>query len=288
MKRETTYFASGAPDRRAFGVAALRLCLPWAGIMVLAGALFLTLRQLGLVLLIFIPLLWLYGRECMHRKAIQRQRHFVENRMASVLETLSEGVLILDGEGCLIAVNPAAEKLLGYGTDELIDQPLEMVMPDTGAHPMETPSGKMVQKCLASGIPVQVEELSLLTRNGRTIPVFFAMAPLVEDGTVTGLVVVFQGLSERKELQNKLKMVSTVDPVTGVKNRWETERHLSVEMERARRHQRPLSILMVDIDHYKRISDTYGPHNGDTVLRAACNAMTGMMRASDIVGTIRR
>jgi diguanylate cyclase (GGDEF)-like protein/PAS domain S-box-containing protein len=235
-------------------------------------------------MLIFIPVLWLYGRECLRRKAVQRQQRVVDIRMTCLLGTLSEGVLILNAEGSLMGINPAAEKLLGYEADELVHQPLEMLMPSTAAHSADKHGVDIVQNCLAKGIPVQVEEQPLLARDGVIIPVFFSVAPLLDERSIGGAVVTFQALSEKKDLQNKLKMMATLDPVTGVKNRWETERYLSLEMARARRHQRPLAVLMVAIDHFKRINDTYGPHNGDTVLRAACDAMTGMLRVSDIVG----
>ena len=70
----------------------------------------------------------------------------------------------------------------------------------------------------------------------------------------------------------------------GLRTAGRPERQLSIEVARARRHKRPLSVFMVNIDHFKRIIDTYGTHNGNTVLRAACDTMTHMMRASDIVG----
>jgi diguanylate cyclase (GGDEF)-like protein/PAS domain S-box-containing protein len=284
MKRRTENTGSSVSGRGVHLFPVIRRCLPWVGVLIFTGALFLSLRQLALVVLIFMPVLWLYGRECLHRRMGRSQQHRSEIRLKCVLGTVSEGVLILDAEGYMVVVNRSAEKILEYEKDELIHQSLDMIVPNTVGHAEVNAVGVLVEKCLVDGVPVHVEELPLLIRSGRTVPAFFSMAPIAGERGIDGAVITFHGLSEKKALQTRLRMMDTLDPVTGVNNRWAVERQLSVEIERARRHQRPLSILMVDIDHFKRINNTYGQRNGDTVLRAAGDTMAGMMRASDIVG----
>ncbi len=284
MKRQTLRIEATDMDRRHTLIDVACACLPWLGILVLTGALFLTLPQLGLVLLFCVPVLWLYGRERVCRRAFINQRNDCEKRLGCILGALAEGVMVLDGQGYLDAVNPFAENLLEYETGELTRQLVEVIVPTTFARTHEASLTGMVQRCLMQGVGVQAQELPLLSRSGLEIPVLLSLAPIEEKGAMAGAVITFQGLSEKKELENKLKMMATRDAVTGVRNRWETERQLSIEVARARRHKRALSVFMVNIDHFKRINDTYGPHNGNTVLRAACDTMTGMMRASDIVG----
>ena len=72
------------------------------------------------------------------------------------------------------------------------------------------------------------------------------------------------------------------DPLTGLYNRYYFEDRLDGEFERARRYQRPFSILMVDIDDFKKINDNYGHDTGDTVLRKIGEVLKTKTRRSDI------
>jgi len=80
-----------------------------------------------------------------------------------------------------------------------------------------------------------------------------------------------------------LEQESITDPLTSVYNRRYLERRLDEEFERAQRYRLPLSILMIDIDHFKKINDTYGHQTGDLVLSYLGRLLLDAMRTSDIV-----
>ncbi|OCR26308.1 DeoR family transcriptional regulator [Pseudomonas syringae] len=73
------------------------------------------------------------------------------------------------------------------------------------------------------------------------------------------------------------------DPLTGAGNRIAMDQTLSREIEVARRHKQPLSLLMLDIDHFKQVNDTYGHSSGDEVLKAISLAIKGQLRNIDRV-----
>lgn len=73
------------------------------------------------------------------------------------------------------------------------------------------------------------------------------------------------------------------DPLTGTGNRIAMDQTLLREIDVARRHSRPLSLLMLDIDHFKQVNDTYGHSAGDEVLKAIANAIKGELRTIDRV-----
>lgn len=85
-------------------------------------------------------------------------------------------------------------------------------------------------------------------------------------------------------LNEKLSFLASTDVLTGVNNRRQIEKCLSVEMERARRTVMPFSILMLDLDHFKVINDTFGHAIGDTVLTSAAQAIRVSLRSMDVVG----
>ncbi|WP_095143926.1 MULTISPECIES: GGDEF domain-containing protein [unclassified Pseudomonas] len=73
------------------------------------------------------------------------------------------------------------------------------------------------------------------------------------------------------------------DPLTGTGNRIAMDQTLQREIDMARRHTQPLSLLMLDIDHFKRINDTHGHSAGDEVLKAVANSIKNQLRNVDMV-----
>lgn len=84
-------------------------------------------------------------------------------------------------------------------------------------------------------------------------------------------------------LRDTLRHQSTVDPLTGLYNRRFFDESLKRELARAQRSQSACSVVMVDLDHFKRVNDTYGHEGGDLVLKAASQAIQQRVRASDVV-----
>ncbi|MET0405098.1 MAG: diguanylate cyclase [Cystobacter sp.] len=84
---------------------------------------------------------------------------------------------------------------------------------------------------------------------------------------------------KREELLN----LTRVDGLTSLYNRRYFEERLSEEFARSSRYRSPLSLVMIDIDHFKRLNDTYGHPFGDEVLRAVARAVRGRLREVDFV-----
>ena len=85
------------------------------------------------------------------------------------------------------------------------------------------------------------------------------------------------------ESQQTLIEIATLDGLTGVYNRREFNRLLTVEIERSRRDHQPVAMVMVDIDHFKSINDTYGHQSGDDALRWVSSLLKREIRPGDIV-----
>ncbi len=110
-----------------------------------------------------------------------------------------------------------------------------------------------------------------------------SLAPGYED-TWAKVFVSFIDITDRKKLEEELKNLAITDPLTGMYNRRHALERASDEMRRSRRYGHSLSLLMIDIDHFKRVNDTYGHTAGDEVLRSVVRAVSGCVRESDIVG----
>jgi diguanylate cyclase (GGDEF)-like protein len=85
-------------------------------------------------------------------------------------------------------------------------------------------------------------------------------------------------------LLRRIEYASTHDGLTGLKNRLEIERHLAAECLRSERYRNRLSVMMLDLDHFKQVNDTHGHQVGDVALRAVAEAIRKTMRRTDIAG----
>jgi diguanylate cyclase (GGDEF)-like protein len=79
------------------------------------------------------------------------------------------------------------------------------------------------------------------------------------------------------------RMMAITDGLTGLRNRWFFEETLRTETARARRSGQPLSVLLLDVDHFKRVNDTYGHHGGDQVLYEVARRLRSLVRPGDLV-----
>ncbi len=97
------------------------------------------------------------------------------------------------------------------------------------------------------------------------------------------LVNLLSSVIEKALLFDKLYDLSHKDPLTGLYNRMVMQERLEQEVARAKRHILPLSFVMVDLDHFKSINDTYGHQKGDEVLKRVAKILKENSRISDVV-----
>ncbi|WP_415883917.1 diguanylate cyclase [Neptuniibacter sp. QD72_48] len=108
---------------------------------------------------------------------------------------------------------------------------------------------------------------------------------LVRDDEIGELFLEFRRMRERiLEATDEISKLAVTDQLTGLHNRRKLDDAMLLEIERVKRYQKPLSIIMCDLDHFKMINDTYGHKTGDDVIVATAHLIKKGVRASDIVG----
>ena len=109
--------------------------------------------------------------------------------------------------------------------------------------------------------------------------------PLGSTLTCAKIRAVAERSRTQRELKNKLKFAlefSAHDALTGLYNRRYFERRLREESAHAKRHKRPYSLILVDLDHFKLVNDTYGHEDGDRVLCHVAELILGALREDDV------
>ena len=89
-------------------------------------------------------------------------------------------------------------------------------------------------------------------------------------------------IKRRTEVEQELRLISIHDPLTGIFNRLEFDRRIEIEIHRAERYERDLSLMILDLDHFKNINDEHGHQVGDEVLKAFCQRVIDTIRTDDI------
>ena len=93
-------------------------------------------------------------------------------------------------------------------------------------------------------------------------------------------------LAERNSHTNLWRALALVDPLTGLYNRRFAERHLKAEMSRARRKGIPLTLVLIDLDNFKKINDRYGHSTGDLILMGFARRLSKALRESDVAARL--
>ncbi len=107
---------------------------------------------------------------------------------------------------------------------------------------------------------------------------------LIEWDGEPAVQAVIEDITDRVKLEAKLRQLSVTDPLTEIYNRRELDRVLNQEFQRGQRYDHPFSVILLDIDHFKIINDTYGHDVGDSTLKAIANTLRDTLRQTDVLG----
>ncbi|MEK7469035.1 MAG: GGDEF domain-containing protein [Planctomycetota bacterium] len=125
------------------------------------------------------------------------------------------------------------------------------------------------------------------SRNGTTVNDHRVTEAPLQSGDRIGIGRVIlkfmRGYDVEKQYHETIYAMTIQDALTGIPNRRYLMEALRRELVRAHRHRRPLSIAMIDIDHFKKVNDRYGHFSGDAVLREACVRFRASVRADEVI-----
>ncbi|GHD57236.1 sensor domain-containing diguanylate cyclase [Jeongeupia chitinilytica] len=133
--------------------------------------------------------------------------------------------------------------------------------------------------------PVRNLEVRLRRSNGETFWGHLSMS-LAQGSAGTTLLIGISDITEHKALESELQRRATTDGLSGLANRAHFMDVSNHELIRAQRYGRPLTLMMIDIDHFKRINDAYGHDAGDAAIRAIAALCRSTLRDADVIGRL--
>lgn len=232
----------------------------------------------------------------------------VPDRVRQALDTLAEGLLVLDEEGKIVLANQNFLSINGFEMDELLDRLASDLPWFFSSEETEAAGDDQSRFPWTRAIENQqsvVSEILRMTGRDGVHRVFSVNAgPIGDDREQKGALVTFQDVTHvekhRVELENMLTMLrrskdeiqkknqeleilATRDALTGCLNRRAFFERMEPLFQQHRQDGRPLSCFMVDVDHFKSVNDTYGHHTGDEVLREVSSALRELHEETQIV-----
>lgn len=192
----------------------------------------------------------------------------------TIFEEMKDAVIVVDPELRLVDCNKRSRSLLPeIFNKNSIGQNVKQLL---SAHPDILDIFAMD---MGRELEIPLEE--------KTQPLVFklSLAPLFDrEKRQIASILTFHDHTRQKKLMDALEKMATVDELTGIYNR----RHLmflsEIEMSRSQRNKNPLSLLLLDLDHFKLINDTWGHHFGDMVLKKFADTVKRNIRDIDIFG----
>lgn len=202
----------------------------------------------------------------------------LKNRELEIItSTMGSGLTILDDEGNVRFINDTALEIIKYPREEVLGGSLhDLIHHHTGPKDTCPIILSIKYKKEYSG------DDSFMAKDGRMIDVHVKLKPLMVDGNYIGSILVFDDITERKQMEKRLFKLATQDPLTGLYNRRYAVEAMNNFKNQSDRYGYPLSVMMLDIDNFKKINDTFGHDIGDEVLKALAKTIKENIRVSDI------
>lgn len=201
-----------------------------------------------------------------------------QQRTSAILDALAEGVIVSDPDGVYTVVNEAARRLIGLVDRGAIRSLREAsaLLTEAGA-PLpvdETPLARALRGDDTSG-----QRIALDVHGSRRLFSVSGRSVREPDGSIDAAVSTFVDITEADLAQRQLRHKANTDGLTGLFNRAALDAHL----DRLPHSSQDVTVIMLDIDHFKRLNDTQGHLEGDRVLTLVASVLRGSLRETDFV-----
>ncbi len=205
------------------------------------------------------------------------QNHLVESeeKFRRMFETARDAIFAIDDGGLILMANRAAKDIFEYPGGEIVGLNFRRLL----GSGQESAWTDLVTQA-SSGEPGRYVETSATSKSGRSIPFHVSVSENIIGGKRV-CTVIMRDMSQIKAYEEELETLAHTDSLTRLFNRRQLYPIMGKELERSLRKKTPFSVLLIDIDHFKRFNDTYGHMGGDALLEGFADKARKMFRKMD-------
>ena len=208
----------------------------------------------------------------------------VSRRHQVILNCANEGILGINRSGHIMFSNPSAEALLHAEDSNLSGFHLSRIFADSSE---ANEALENVLQLVATEGQHRSEDARFIRLDGSCFPVDYSCAAIVDDEhEYAGSVLVFNDITERKNVEQQLIRLARYDDLTGLANRTLFRDSLRKSMARAKRSGRLMGLLFFDLDRFKAVNDELGHGAGDELLREVSRRLQHGVREGDLVARL--
>lgn len=217
-----------------------------------------------------------------HDVTEQMLREEERARLALIVESSNDAIVSINLDGVITSWNRGAENVFGYTADEIIGSQIYTIIP---AERFDERT-QILQRTL-DGDQIRHFETTRIKKDGSLIYVSISSSPILNaDGKIIGNAVIAHDITERRKMEEIIKHQAHHDTLTDLPNRQLFMDFLTLELAQARRNEKRLALMFLDLDGFKQVNDTFGHSYGDLLLQEVARRLRGSIRESDTVARL--
>lgn len=206
-------------------------------------------------------------------------------QVKSLVENSSDAIVSIDLNQNIVLFNPAAEKIFQYKKEEVLGKPLTLLLPDSTQHNHHEHVATFGKgESTHARLMVSRSEIQGKRRNGTLFDAEASISKSSVDG-VTYFTAFIRDITERVKAEEEIRRLAMFDSLTGLVNRHHFESLLKEAIAYTNRFpENKIALLLLDLDLFKKVNDTFGHAVGDILLKRVANTLQENIREVDVVG----